>query len=82
MGEIALPDGVVDGRAHSDGETEGNDAVDSDVITQSASRPVRLPGYAADFSKMCTPHAEPSPITCVSPTLAPAICRSPASPRR
>ena len=38
------------------GETEGNDAVDSDVITQSASRPVRLPGYAADYSKMCTPH--------------------------
>ena len=38
-------------------------------------------GQAA-FSRMCTPQAEPSPMTWVSPTLAPGIWRSPASPRR
>ena len=31
---------------------------------------------------MCTPHADPSPMTWASPTLAPSICRWPASPRR
>lgn len=36
----------------------------------------------ADFSRMCTPQAEPSPMTWASPTLAPSICRGPASPRR
>ncbi len=37
--------------------------------------------YAA-FSRMCTPQAEPRPMTCASPTRAPSICRLPASPRR
>jgi hypothetical protein len=27
----------------------------------------------AAFSRMCTPHAEPRPITCAIPTLAPSI---------
>ena len=33
-------------------------------------------------SSTCTAHAEPSPMTCVRPTLAPSTWRSPASPRR
>src|SRR5690606_26439816 len=37
---------------------------------------------AATFSRMCTPQAEPRPITWARPTLAPSIWRSPASPRR
>ena len=36
----------------------------------------------AAFSRMCTPHAEPRPITWARPTLAPFTWRSPASPRR
>ena len=36
----------------------------------------------AAFSRMWIPQADPSPMTWVSPTLAPAIWRSPASPRR
>ena len=28
---------------------------------------------SADFSRMCTPHAEPKPMTCARPTLAPSI---------
>ena len=49
-----------------------------------SSRPAhaRRRTQAADFSKMCTPHAEPSPMTWARPTLAPSIWRSPASPRR
>jgi hypothetical protein len=39
-------------------------------------------GQAADFSRMCTAQALPRPMTWVRPTLAPSICRSPASPRR
>jgi len=31
---------------------------------------VGLVDQAADFSRMCTPHAEPRPITWASPTLA------------
>jgi len=38
--------------------------------------------YAADLSRMCTPHAEPSPMTWARPTFAFWIWRSPASPRR
>ena len=41
-----------------------------------------LAGYAADFSRMWTPQAEPRPMTWARPTLAPSIWRSPASPRR
>ena len=33
-------------------------------------------------SRMCTPQAEPRPMTWARPTLAPSIWRSPASPRR
>jgi hypothetical protein len=29
--------------------------------------------HTAAFSRMCTPHAEPKPMTCVSPTLASGI---------
>ncbi len=36
----------------------------------------------AAFSRMCTPHAEPRPITWARPTLARFTWRSPASPRR
>ncbi len=36
------------------------------------SRPLRE-HHTAAFSKMCTPHAEPRPMTCVRPTLAPSI---------
>jgi hypothetical protein len=39
-------------------------------------------GYAADLSRMCTPHAEPRPMTWARPIFAFAIWRSPASPRR
>jgi hypothetical protein len=38
--------------------------------------------YAADLSRMCTPQAEPSPMTWARPTFAFWIWRSPASPRR
>ncbi len=42
----------------------------------------RSAAQAAAFSRMWIPHAEPRPMTCVMPTLAPSIWRSPASPRR
>ena len=44
--------------------------------------PASIRGYAADLSRMCTPHAEPRPMTWACPILAFAIWRSPASPRR
>ena len=39
-------------------------------------------GAYAAFSRICTPQADPSPMTCANPTRAPSIWRLPASPRR
>ena len=43
---------------------------------------LRKLSQAVAFSRMCTAQALPRPMTWVRPTLAPSICRSPASPRR
>ena len=64
----------------------GRDDVVSSMVSTSttydAGRRPAVTDQAADFSRMCTPQAEPRPMTWARPTFAPSIWRGPASPRR
>ena len=63
--------------------TARSSAWSSAVLTPAVSAPEGgWTGQTVAFSSTCTAQAEPSPMTWVSPTVAPSIWRSPASPRR
>ena len=55
--------------------TDVPDLVDRQLCEHGADREAPRPStvsQAAAFSRMCTPHADPRPITCASPTFAPS----------
>jgi hypothetical protein len=63
-------------------ECAGGDRARHDQSTRFLRRSLDGARRVADFSRMWTPHAEPSPITWARPTFAPSIWRGPPSSRR
>ena len=53
--------------------TTVDDVAPPDRVVDGRRRHGRDSAQAADFSKMCTPQAEPRPMTWARPTLAPSI---------